>query len=293
VVDVYDAGAPQLVAAVVSGPGQADPSPEGRRDISFAAVSTLARFRDLLTQLILRDLKSRYKQTFFGALWVFGRPLVELGVYVLVFGAFLRAPSDGVPYPLFAFSGVVLWSFVSGAISRGARAVQSEAGLVAHAPFPKATLPLAAIVGALIDSGLAAVMLVGLMIVQHVAPSPNAWLLLPVLVILTMLATGVSLIGSALNVFYRDVGHLVDVGMRVWLLLTPVAYAASVVPPKFKTLYDLNPLVAVFNFSRTALLGRGELDVISLWYPVTVAIVTLILGIWIFRVTEPYFAETV
>ena len=269
------------------------PCPGPVRCISFAAVSTLARFRDLLTQLILRDLKSRYKQTFFGALWVFGRPLVELGVYVLVFGAFLRAPSDGVPYPLFAFSGVVLWSFVSGAISRGARAVQSEAGLVAHAPFPKATLPLAAIVGALIDSALAAVMLTLLMIVQHVAPSSHAWLLLPVLLILTMLVTGISLIGSALNVFYRDVGHLVDVGMRVWLLLTPVAYAASVVPPRFKPLYDLNPLVSVFHFSRAALLGSGDLDALALWYPLTCGVVLLAIGIWVFRVTEPYFAETV
>lgn len=256
-------------------------------------MSTLSRFRDLLTQLILRDLKSRYKQTFFGALWVFGRPLVELGVYVLVFGAFLRAPSDGVPYPLFAFSGVVLWSFVSGAVSRGARAVQSESVLVAHAPFPKATLPLAAIAGAMIDSALAAVMLGGLMVVQHVTPAPEAWLLLPVLFILMAIVTGLSLIGSALNVFYRDVGHLVDMGMRVWLLLTPVAYASSVVPARFKTLYDLNPLVSVFNFSRAALLGSGDLHPLSLWYPMTVGVVLFAVGVWVFRVTEPYFAESV
>lgn len=254
---------------------------------------SLSRFRDLLTQLILRDLKSRYKQTFFGALWVFGRPLVELGVYVLVFGAFLRAPSDGVPYPLFAFSGVVLWSFVSGAVSRGARAVQSEAALVAHAPFPKATLPLAAIAGALIDSALAGVMLGLLMAVQHVTPPLEAWLLVPVLLILMAIVTGVSLLGSALNVFYRDVGHLVDMGMRVWLLLTPVAYASSVVPARFKALYDLNPLVSVFNFSRAALLGTGDLHPLTLWYPMTVGLVLLAIGAWVFRATEPYFAESV
>ncbi|HTH63575.1 MAG TPA: ABC transporter permease [Gemmatimonadales bacterium] len=253
----------------------------------------LSRFRDLLYQLILRDLKSRYKQTFFGALWVFGRPLVELGAYILVFGAFLHAPSDGVPYPLFAFSGVVLWSFVSGAISRGARAVMSEGGLVAHAPFPKATLPLAAIVGALIDSLLAAVMLALLLIVQHVTPSPSAWLLFPVLVILGILVTGIVLIASALNVFYRDVSQLVDVGVRVWLLLTPVAYAKSVVPPQFKPLYALNPLVGVFDLSRAALLGTGPLDLSVLWYPLAVGLALLALGAWVFRMTEPYFAESV
>jgi len=256
-------------------------------------VSSLSRFRDLLYQLILRDLKSRYKQTFFGALWVFGRPLVELGAYILVFGAFLHAPSDGVPYPLFAFSGVVLWSFVAGAISRGSRAVMSERGLVAHAPFPKATLPLAAIGGALIDSLLAAIMLALLMIVQHVTPGASAWLVIPVFCILGILVTGIVLIASALNVFYRDVSQLVDVGVRVWLLLTPVAYAKSVVPTQFKTLYDLNPLVGVFDLSRAALLGTGSLDLSVLWYPLAVGIGLLVLGAWVFRMTEPYFAESV
>lgn len=269
------------------------PCPGGVKPISFAAVSGLSRFRDLLYQLILRDLKSRYKQTFFGALWVFGRPLVELGAYILVFGAFLHAPSDGVPYPLFAFSGVVLWSFVAGAISRGSRAVQSESGLVAHAPFPKATLPLAAIAGALIDSLLAAVMLALLMAVQHVTPSPSVWLLIPVLLILGILVTGIVLIASALNVFYRDVSQLVDVGVRVWLLLTPVAYAKSVVPAQFKALYDLNPLVGVFDLSRAALLGTGSLDLSVLWYPLAAGIALLLLGVWVFRMTEPYFAESV
>jgi lipopolysaccharide transport system permease protein len=256
-------------------------------------VTSLSRFRDLLTQLILRDLKSRYKQTFFGALWVFGRPLVELGVYVLVFGAFLRAPSDGVPYPLFAFSGVVLWSFVSGAISRGARSVQGESGLVAHAPFPKATLPIAAIIGALIDSLLAASMLVLLLVVQRVAPSPNAWVLLPILTILGIMVTGIVLLTSALNVFYRDVGHLVDVAMRVWLLLTPVAYARSVVPAQFRTFYSLNPLVALFDMARAALLGTGAMHASTLWYPTAVGLLLLAIGVLVFRVTEPYFAESV
>jgi len=256
-------------------------------------VTSLSRFRDLLYQLILRDLKSRYKQTFFGALWVFGRPLVELGAFVLVFGAFLHAPSDGLPYPLFAFSGVVLWSFVSGALSRGARSVMGERGLVAHAPFPKATLPLAAIFGASIDSLLAAVMLGVVMVMQHAIPSSDAWLLLPVLVILTTMVTGLVLIAAALNVFYRDVGQLVDLGVRVWLLLTPVAYARSVVPDQFRALYGLNPLVPLFDFARAALLGRGTLDPASLWYPLGAAVILIAAGIVLFRATEPYFAESV
>lgn len=280
----------------MSGTRQAAPlSPGNAPLISFAPVTTsLSRFRDLLIQLILRDLKSRYKQTFFGALWVFGRPLVELGVYVLVFGVFLNAPSDpGVPYPLFAFSGVVLWSFVSGATSRGTRSVMSEGGLVAHAPFPKATLPAAAIVGALIDSLLAGVMLAGLMVVQQAAPAPTAWMLLPAFLVLAVLVTGLVLIACALNVFYRDVSHLLDVGLRVWLLLTPITYARSAVPDRFAALYNLNPLVGLFDFARTALLGSATPDVSTLLYPLAVGVSLLFAGVLVFRTAEPYFAESV
>jgi lipopolysaccharide transport system permease protein len=257
-------------------------------------VTSLSRFRDLLIQLILRDLKSRYKQTFFGALWVFGRPLVELGLYVLVFGVFLKAPSDpGVPYALFAFSGVVLWSFVSGAISRGSRSIMAEGSLVAHAPFPKATLPAAAIVGALIDSLLACVMLAGLMILQRTAPAATAWLLLPVFIVLAVLVTGIVLISASLNVFYRDVSQIVDVGLRVWLFLTPITYARSAVPPQFRTFYNLNPLVGLFDFARAALLGNAALDFSALLYPLAAGLALLVAGVFVFRAAEPYFAETV
>jgi len=252
-----------------------------------------SRFWDLLYQLTLRDLKSRYKQTFLGALWVFGRPLVELGAFVLVFGAFLKAPSDGVPYPLFAFSGVVLWSFIAGGISRGTRSVSTERGLVASAPFPKATLPFAALAGALIDSALAATMLGLLMVLQGVTPASQAWWLLAIAPIVALLVTGIALVTATLNVFYRDFGHLVDMGLRAWLLLTPVAYAPSVVPERFRALYDLNPLVDVFQAARAALLGVRPVDPGALAYPLAVALAACAAGVMVFRAAEPYFAESV
>jgi ABC-type polysaccharide/polyol phosphate export permease len=128
---------------------------------------------------------------------------------------------------------------------------------------------------------------------QGVVPSPNTWLLLPIFLILLIMVTGVVLITSALNVFYRDVGHLVDLGVRVWLLLTPVAYARSAVPPQFQTLYNLNPLVSVFDFARAALLGNAPLYPATLWYPLGTAVVLLAVGAMVFRATEPYFAESV
>ncbi len=148
------------------------------------------RFAYLLYQLTLRDLKARYKQTFLGMLWVFGRPLIELGVYALVFGAFLRAPTSGVPYPLFAFTGVVLWSYVAGGLSRGTRCISSHAGLVAHTPFPKLALPLATEGGALFDTLLAGVLLAGYIAYHDRALSLAALWLVPVGLLLVAIVTG-------------------------------------------------------------------------------------------------------
>ena len=253
----------------------------------------LARFGYLLYQLTLRDLKARYKQTFLGVLWVFGRPLIELGVYAVVFGAFLRAPTNGVPYPLFAFTGVVLWSYVAGGLSRGTRSVGAHAALVAHTPFPKATLPLAAQGGALFDTLLAAALLGVLLVVRGGAPSLAALWVVPILVLLIAIVTGLTLICCTLNVFYHDFGYLVDVGVRVWLLLTPVAYAASVVPAQYRVLYDFNPLVALFEGARSALLSGAAPDPTRLVYPLVVGVGLVAVGAVLFRYAEPFFAESV
>ncbi len=253
----------------------------------------LSRFLYLLYQLTLRDLKARYKQTFLGALWVFGRPLVELGVYAVVFGAFLRAPSDGVPYPLFAYSGVVLWSYVAGGLPRGARSITAHAGLVAHMPFPKATIPLAALGGALFDTLLAGALLGLLLAYEGRGVTVYALWIVPIGLLLLAVVTGLTLICSALNVFYRDFAYIVDVGVRVWLLLTPVAYASSVVPARYHELYQLNPLVSVFQGARAALLTGRAPDLASLVYPAVAGVVLLAGGALLFRYAEPFFAESV
>lgn len=253
----------------------------------------LARFGYLLYQLTLRDLKARYKQTFLGVLWVFGRPLVELGVFALVFGSFLRAPTNGIPYPLFALSGVVLWGYVAGGLSRGTRSVGAHAGLVAQLPFPRATLPLAAQGGALFDTLLAGALLGVFLVVRGGTPSLAALWIVPILLLLVVIVTGLTFICCTLNVFYHDFGYLVDVGLRVWLLLTPVAYASSVVPARYQGVYALNPLVALFEGARTALLSGRAPDSAAFLYPLGVGVALLAAGAALFRYAEPFFAESV
>jgi lipopolysaccharide transport system permease protein len=256
-------------------------------------VPTHSRFGYLLLQLLLRDLRTRYSQTLLGALWGLGRPLIELGVYAIVFGGFLKAPTDGVPYALFAYFGVVLWTLVSGGLPRGARSVSAHAGLVSRTPFPKATLPLAALGAAGVDALIAGTILVVLLIHYGVALTPAALWLLPVIAILLVLLTGVTLLASALHVFYHDLGHAVDLGVRVLQLLTPVAYASSAVPARYRSLYDLNPLAPIFDAARSALLLGRAPDPATLVYPLVIAVGFLMAGTLVFRTMEPFFAEAV
>jgi homopolymeric O-antigen transport system permease protein len=249
--------------------------------------------RYLVFQLVLRDFRSRYKQTFFGALWIAGRPLLELGVFALVFGKFLQVPTNGVPYAVFAFSGIVLWSFFSGGISRATRSVSAHGSLVASAPMPAIAIPLAALASSTIDTLLAAVVLAGFYFAGGGTIGWAAVSLVPIVAILALLVIGLGLLGAALHVFYRDVGQLVDVVLRVLLLLTPVAYARTIVPPGYRWLYDINPLVVLFESARAALLDGTVPNPASLLYPVAVALVIVLVGTVVFRRTAPLFAETV
>jgi lipopolysaccharide transport system permease protein len=247
----------------------------------------------LLYQLTRRDLKARYTQTFLGPVWVFARPVVELGVYVVVFGAFFRAPSDGVPYALFAYSGIVLWTFVAGGLSRGARSITAHAGLVSQCPFPAVVLPQAALVGAVIDALLAAAILAVWLAVRGSWPSLEVLWLVPIGLLLGAIVGGLSLLVAALSVFYRDVTHVVDVGVRIWLLLTPVAYAPSAVPAAYRAWYGLNPLVPLFAAMRRVVFAGVAPDGGALWYPAVVGGVLLLAGALVFRSTQPWFAEAV
>lgn len=248
---------------------------------------------NLVLQLVLRDFRSRYKQTFFGALWIAGRPVLELGVFTLVFGTFLRVPTDGVPYPVFAFSGLVLWSFFSGGIGRVTRSVTAQGSLVASAPIPIIAIPLAALTSASLDTLLSAVVLAGFYVAGGGTVTWTALWLLPIVAMLAVLVIGIGLLGAALHVFYRDVGHLIDLVLRVLLLLTPVAYARSIVPPAYRWLYDANPLVALFEGARAALVSGTAPDPAALLYPLGVALVAAVAGLLVFRRTAPLFAETV
>jgi len=218
---------------------------------------------------------------------------MELVVYAVVFGAVLQAPSDDAPYPLFVYVGIVMWTFVSGSLTRTTTSITAHSGLVKSVVFPRAAAPLAAVGAALFDALLSAVLLAAALIYYDAPLSFHVVWIVPITVVLVGFMTGLGLILSALNVFYRDIHHLVGVGVRLWLFITPVVYASSSVPAGYRDMYDLNPLVGIFESVRVVLIQGRPPDWSALLYPTVVAGTLLLAGTGLFRRTEPYFAETV
>ena len=252
----------------------------------------LWQYRELGGFLALRDLKVRYKQAAFGAAWAVLQPLVGVVVFTLVFRRLARVPSDGIPYPVFAFLGLAVWAYVSSGVTKASQSLVSNSPLVTKVYFPRVLAPVASVLPGLLDLGLSLVVLGVLMLVYHVAPS-WALLTLPLwLVAMVAVTLSVGLWLAALNVQYRDVNHATTLLVQLWLFVSPVAYPSSLVPPAWRPLYALNPAAGLLDGFRWALLGApppGAGLILSLG--VTVAL--LISGVLYFQRVERRFADVI
>jgi lipopolysaccharide transport system permease protein len=251
------------------------------------------RYRELLAFLVWRDLKVRYRQTVLGAVWAVLQPFVTMVVFSVVFGRLAGVPSDGVPYPVFAFAALVPWTFFSAGIAQSANSLVGSQSLIKRVYFPRLVIPIAAVAVGLVDLAIASVVLVGLMLAFGIVPSLTLIWAIPLLALAFVTSLGVGLWLSALNVRYRDIRYIVPFLVQVWLFATPVAYPASLVGEPWRTLYALNPMVGVVEGFRWALLGTdtapGPLVVVS----GLVAVVVLITGALYFRRAEGSFADVV
>jgi lipopolysaccharide transport system permease protein len=212
-------------------------------------------YRELFFFLVWRDIKVRYKQTVLGASWALIQPFMLMVVFSIFLGKLAGVPSEGKPYPLFVFSGLVVWTFFAGALSGASNSLAGGGALISKVYFPRLILPVAAAGAVLVDLVLALGLLGGIMAWYGVAPSAGI-ALLPVFVLLalaTALACGVWL--GALNVRYRDVRTTVPFLIQLWLFASPVAYAATLVPAEFRVLYAINPMTTAIEGARWALVG--------------------------------------
>ncbi|MCS7080219.1 MAG: ABC transporter permease [Chloracidobacterium sp.] len=255
--------------------------------------SELWEYRELLYFLIWRDVKVRYKQTVLGAAWAILQPLFTMLVFSVFFGRLAGIPSDGVPYPLFALAALIPWTFFANALGQASTSLVNSAHLIAKVYFPRLVIPLASVLGGLVDLAVACVILVPMLLYYSVVPDWRiVWL--PGFVLLAVVtALGVGLWASALNVEYRDVRHVMPFLTQLWMFLTPIVYPGSLVPERWRTLYNLNPMSGVVDGFRWALLGAGTPPGLPFLASVAAALVILMTGAFYFRRMEKTFADRV
>jgi lipopolysaccharide transport system permease protein len=220
-------------------------------------LGALWRYRELLYFLVWRDVKVRYKQTVLGASWAILQPFFTMLIFSIFFGKLARMPSDGVPYPLFAYVALVPWTFFANGLTLSSNSLIANQGLLRKVYFPRLVIPLAAVASGLLDFVIAFVVLFGMLVWYGIVPTWHV-LWLPALVVLALVTSlGAGLWFSALSVMYRDVQYVVPFLVQVWLYSTPIVYPASLVPAGWRTAYAINPMVGVVEGFRWALLGTG------------------------------------
>jgi lipopolysaccharide transport system permease protein len=262
------------------------------KGISLPDFGALVRSRELLYYLTWRDVKVRYKQTVIGAGWAILQPLLAMAIFTLVFSRMARLDSEGIPYPLFAYTALAPWTFLSSAVSLGGLSLVTNERLVTRVWFPRLIIPVAAIGGTLVDLALSSLVLILLMVLYGVMPG-FAVLTLPLFVLLALAtAIGVGTFLAAVNVRYRDVRYVIPFLIQVWLFITPVAYSADLVPDEWKAVYALNPMVGVVEGFRWALLGADGPGWNVMW-SVGSALVLLMAGLLVFRQLEDSFADEI
>ncbi len=253
----------------------------------------LWQFRDLLFTLAGRDLRLRYKQTALGIVWVVLQPLLAAGIFSFVFGRVARMPSDGLPYFVFSYAGLLGWNLFNGTLTKVSGSLVGNSHLISKVFFPRLILPLSAVPSVLVDFGVAAAMMIALLVLHGISISWN-FLLLPVWIgLLLALATGIGLWSASLMVSYRDVGYVLPVALQLLLYASPVAYPASAVPLSLQALYQCNPLVAVLEAFRWSLLGRGELNGWALGWAVALTGAVFLVGVFSFKRMERTFADVI
>ena len=258
----------------------------------------LWNYRELIYFLTWRDVIVRYKQTVMGAAWAVINPLVNMIVFQVVFGSFAgMQPEGNIPGPIFRFTALLPWGLFSKALSSASRSMLSNRSMITKVYFPRLIIPLASVLGGLVDFGISFLVLLGMMVYYGLLPNWNI-LALPLVVLLALIAAlGVGLWLSALNVLYRDVGYILPVLTQLLLFISPVGYSTSQVAAKWQWLYALNPMVGVIEGFRWAVLGTVPSDSLPLGTLVaissTVAIVMMVTGLFYFRRMERSFADMV
>jgi lipopolysaccharide transport system permease protein len=255
-------------------------------------LAELWRYRELLYFLTLRDVKLRYKQTLLGAAWAIIQPLCAMFLFTLVFGRLARLPSDNIPYPLFAYAGLVPWTFFSNAIANAANSLVGSTTLVTKIYFPRVIIPAAPVLAGLVDLAIALLLLIPLLAYYRITISWQLLFLPLFICLVTLLAFGVGMLLAALNVKYRDIRYALPFLVQLWLFASPVIYPLSITPGKWKWIFTLNPMTGIIEGTRSALFAR-PFDWTAIGAAVVVTLFVVALAAFYFGRVEDGFADVI
>ncbi len=253
----------------------------------------LWEYRELLYFLTWRDIKVRYKQTVLGATWAIIQPFFTMVVFSLFFGRLAKVPSDGIPYPLFAFAALVPWTFFSNGLSQSSNSLVGSANLITKVYFPRLIIPVSSILSGFIDFAIAFAVFILMALYYGIFPTISI-ILLPFLLLLGFTtALGVGLWLSALNVKFRDVRYVIPFLTQFWLFATPIAYPSSLLSEPWRTIYGINPMAGVVEGFRWAILGTDTAPGSMIFVSALVSLALLISGVFYFKRVEKSFADII
>ncbi|MDO8431596.1 MAG: ABC transporter permease [Candidatus Binatus sp.] len=263
----------------------------GRKWAGFD-LADLWQHRDLFLFLTWRDVKVRYKQTVLGAGWAILQPFLTMVLFTLIFGRLAKVPSDGIPYPIFAYAGLLPWSFFSNAVTNSGNSLVGNAALITKVYFPRMVIPGAAVGAGLVDMAIAATILIAMMAWYGIAIGPSLLMVVPLVFITAIFALAVGMWMSGLNVKYRDVRYALPFFVQIWMYATPIIYPIDFVPARWRWLLVLNPLTGMIEGYRSALFGRpfawGHLAVSA-----ALSVIALIYAAYSFKQMERDFADVI
>jgi lipopolysaccharide transport system permease protein len=291
-------GAELLAAPEEAGPR---PLPIGARHVRIAAggkwaalnLSELWAYRGLFFFLVWRDVKVRYAQTVLGAAWAVLQPVLSMVVFTVIFGRLIRVPSEGIPYPVFSLAGLVPWTYFSSALGGASNSLISSASLITKVYFPRLVIPSGPVLAALVDFGIALMVLLLVMLGFGRLPPVTSFLLIFPVLMMMMTALGTGCWLSALNIQYRDIKHVTGFLVQIWMYASPIVYPLTVVPQGYRGLYAINPMASAIGGFRAALLGTPGPSALEYMISLVAATALLVSGVFYFRRTERIFADVI
>jgi len=264
-----------------------------KKTMSWDDFKELWEYKELLYFFSWRDIKVRYKQTVIGILWAIFQPFMTMVVFTIFFGNFAKMPSDGIPYPIFVYTGLLFWQFFSGALTSTSNCLISNQGIITKVYFPRLLLPISSTITKFVDFSIASVILVGMMIYYQYTPNLIGLLIIPLLLLITFMASvGGGLFLASINVKYRDVRYILPFFISMMMFITPVIYPASIAG-KYSWILALNPMTGVIKAARAALLGNAPINWTLLLISGVTCLIILVIGFVFFKKTERYFADIV